>query len=177
MGDRYDFAETLMAAGPLPEFADRLMLYGQFIGDWTFDARRWLPDGTVLSGAGEIHFDWVLEGRAVQDTWILPARDAGPMPSLGTWTFYGTTLRLCDPGLDAWHILWTDARNAYLTRQLGRSAGARIIQDAQDVGDGLARWSFNDITPTSFRWLAERSRDGGAHWQTEVEFLARRREP
>lgn len=168
------FRKTLIAEGPFAAHAGNVSLYGQFVGDWTFDAKRWLADGTVLSGVGEIHFEWVLEGRAVQDTWILPARGIETPPSLGGWTFYGTTLRLYDPALDAWHILWSDARNAYLSRQLGRREGDRIVQDAVDTTDGLVRWSFNTITPCSFRWLAERSRDAGKTWLTEVEFLARR---
>jgi len=45
---------------------------------------------------GEIHAGWVLQGRAIQDVWIFPG------------AFYGTTLRVYDPGLDAWHILWSD---------------------------------------------------------------------
>lgn len=174
MTTRSDFIAALDADGPLSELADKLALYGRFVGDWTFDATRWTDDGNVLSGRGEIHFGWVLEGRAIQDVWILPARDADPSPSLGDWTFFGTTLRLYDPDLDAWHILWGDARTRYLSRQLGHAEGGRIVQDGSDAFPGAVRWSFNDISDDGFRWMAERSLDGGATWRREVEFLARR---
>jgi len=41
------------------------------------------------------------------------------------------------------------------------------------------RWSFTQITPDSFRWTGERSRDDGATdddktWQLQAEFFARR---
>lgn len=168
------FLETLHANGPVAGQVDKLALYGQFVGAWVFDARRWLEDGSVLSGEGEIHFDWVLEGRAIQDVWILPARDKGPSPSLGAWTFFGTTLRVYDPAQDAWHILWSDPRSQYYSRQLGRRDGDRIVQDGSDGTGTKVRWSFNDITSDSFRWLGERSYDDGATWRREVEFLARR---
>jgi hypothetical protein len=36
------------------------------------------------------------------------------------------------------------------------------------------RWRFTEITPNSFHWLGERSPDGGANWQLQAEFFARR---
>lgn len=168
------FAEALQSAGPAEALAEKLKLYGRFVGAWSFDASRHLDDGTVLTGHGEVHFGWVLEGRAIQDVWILPARDAGPSPSLGAWTFYGTTLRVYDPGLDAWHIFWSDPRNQYYSRQLGRAEGDGIVQQGTDGTGASVRWSFSRITENSFRWLGERSQDGGSTWRVEVEFLARR---
>ncbi|TIP58310.1 MAG: hypothetical protein E5X55_37140, partial [Mesorhizobium sp.] len=67
------FAEALHSDGPAADLAEKLNLYGRFVGAWTFDATRHLEDGQVLTGRGEVHFGWVLEGRAIQDVWILPA--------------------------------------------------------------------------------------------------------
>jgi hypothetical protein len=40
------------------------------------------------------------------------------------------------------------------------------------------RWSFSQITPNSFRWRGETSRDSSeaadASWRLDVEFFARR---
>jgi len=174
MFDQSSFAKALHSEGPDAGLGDRLALYGRFVGAWTFDATRHLEDGTVLSGRGEVHFGWVLEGRAIQDVWILPARDAGPLSSLGQWTFYGTTLRVYDPGAHAWHIFWSDPRSQYYSRQLGRAEGDAIVQQGVDGTGSSVRWSFSRITENSFRWLGERSHDGGANWRLEVEFLARR---
>ena len=55
-------------------------LYGWLIGDWRFNAVVHADDGARHTGEGEIHFAWVLEGRAIQDVWILPG------------VFFGTTL-------------------------------------------------------------------------------------
>ncbi|WP_287284923.1 hypothetical protein [Mesorhizobium sp.] len=51
-------------------------LYGWLIGSWEMDTIRHLDDGTTEESTGEIHFGWVLEGRAIQDIWIRPRRPA-----------------------------------------------------------------------------------------------------
>ena len=139
-----------------------MSLYGWLIGSWEMDAVTFGEDGTQNKGRGEIHFDWVLEDRAIQDVWILPG------------IFYGTTLRIFDPGLDAWHILWSDPLKQVYTRQIGRRRGNDIVQEGSDDTGARVRWSFTEITPDSFRWLGERSADGGPTFRLLVEFLARR---
>jgi len=108
------FIDALKSSAPAVDRAEKLKLYGWLIGRWTMDATVYLDDGTRHQGRGEIHFGWVLEGRAIQDVWILPG------------TFYGTTLRVYDPTLDAWHILWSDLQRQLYTRQIGRAHGAAL---------------------------------------------------
>jgi hypothetical protein len=155
-------ADLLLADGPAPDRADKLKLYGWLIGAWEMDAVVHLDDGQKHTGQGRICFAWALEGRAIQDVWILPG------------VFYGTTLRIYDPGLDAWHILWNDPVRQYYTRQIGRAQGNDIVQiGTNDSGEAL-RWTFTDITPDSFTWIGERSQDGEATWHLQAEFRARR---
>src|SRR5262245_12340821 len=112
--------DALHADGPAADRADKMALYGWLIGDWEMDAVIHVDDGSTQKGRGEIHFGWALEGRAIQDVWILPG------------VFYGTTLRIYDPNVDAWHILWNDPVKQYYTRQLGRARGRDIVQDGKD---------------------------------------------
>jgi hypothetical protein len=88
--------------------------------------------------------------------------------------FYGTTLRVYDPGLDAWHILWSDPMRQIYRRQLGRAEGPDIVQLGTDDEGRKVRWSFRDRTQDSFRWWGERSPDAGVTWTLVAEFLARR---
>ena len=157
------FLDVLKAGGPAPDRAGKMGLYGWLIGDWAFDAVVNRDDGTQHKGRGEIYFDWVLEGRAIQDVWILPG------------IFHGTTLRIYDPGIDAWHILWNDPLKQLYTRQIGRAQGSDIVQLGKTETGALFRWTFTDIAPDSFRWLSERSGDDGATWQLQAEFKVRRR--
>lgn len=156
------FIEALRSEGPAADRADKLKLYGWLIGSWIMDATTYRDDGTRHQGRGEIHFGWALEGRAIQDVWILPG------------VFYGTTLRICDPGIDAWHILWSDPMRQVYTRQIGRAQGGDIVQLGKNDAGEAVRWSFTHITANSFRWTGERSSDGGRTWQLQAEFLARR---
>jgi hypothetical protein len=166
--------DALHADYPAADRADKMGLYGWLIGRWTIDAIYHLNEGTIRRSRGEIHAGWVLEGRALQDVWIVPARDAQRADPPGPGDFYGTTLRVYDPKLDAWHILWSDPLNQVYRQQIGRAHGDDIVQDGTDETGAPVRWSFTEITPNSFRWLGERSADGGTTFRLLVEFLARR---
>jgi hypothetical protein len=156
------FIDALCSTGPASDRADKMQLYGFLIGNWRMDAAVFGDDGTRHEAKGEIHASWALAGRAIQDVWILPE------------FFHGTTLRVYDPGRDAWHILWNDPLKQYYTRQIGRVRGKDILQDGHnDAGDAV-RWSFTEIMSDSFRWLGERSRDSGRSWHLQAEILARR---
>jgi hypothetical protein len=156
------FIAALHTDRPAADRTDKMGLYGWLLGRWEMDGTVYRDDGSKHTGRGEIHFGWVLEGRAIQDVWILPG------------IFYGTTLRVYDPGLDAWHILWSDPLRQVYRRQIGRARGDDIVQDGTDDTGAAVRWSFTEITPNSFHWLGERSPDGGKTWQLQAEFFARR---
>ncbi len=156
------FFDALHSEGPAADRADKMKLYAWLIGRWTMDATVYRDDGSRHQGQGEIYFGWILDGRAIQDVWILPG------------VFHGTTLRVYDPGIDAWHIIWSDPLRQYYARQIGRACGGDIVQDGKNNAEEAVRWSFTEIAADSFRWLGERSRDDGTSWQLQAEFSARR---
>jgi hypothetical protein len=168
---------ALHAAGPAAEHADALGLYGRFIGDWESEVVAHGPDGNQYLGRGEIHFGWILEGRAIQDVWMIPRRqdraaDPPLMPVTGNW--YGTTIRVYDAATATWRIYWIDpATNAYY-QQTGRAQGRDIVQEGLTPSGARSRWSFTAIKPASFHWKGEASFDNGANWRLLVEVLARR---
>jgi len=170
------FAEVLLAEGPDPERAAKLELYGWLVGHWEFDIETMPEDGTTHRGHGEIHANWVLQGRAIQDVWTIPRlRDRRPgiepLPGAGNW--YGTTLRIYDPQLDAWRILWSDPAINFFSQQIGRAQGADIVQTGPDPRGGTTRWTFSRIEKDSFHWTAERAADD-RNWRREVNIRARR---
>jgi hypothetical protein len=173
----------LNAAGPAREYAEKLMLFGQFVGDWEFDMVLIHPDGTRLKGNGEWHFGWVLEGRAIQDVWI--ARDDISKPNAPI-TEWGTTLRSYDPRTDAWHVVWAGPRRGSVVTFTGKKIGEEIVMEVDGV-QGLpcmnsaesgpehrGRWIFDQITSNSFHWREVISRDAGKTWQLEQEMFVRR---
>lgn len=173
------FVEALTSAGPASDRADKLKLYAFLIGRWDTELVAYEANGTKHPSRGEIHAGWVLEGRAIQDVWMTPPRaerdPAKPPPALpvtGAW--YGTTLRVYDTKLDAWHILWSDPATQVFTRQIGRAEGNDIVQIGTYAPGVQLRWRFTEIKPDSFHWLGEVSRDDGKTWQLQVEVFARR---
>jgi hypothetical protein len=173
------FAEVLHSDGPAPDRADAMGLYAFLVGSWDTVVVAYEPDGTRHESRGEIHAGWVLEGRAIQDVWMTPPRaerrPGEPLPALpvtGAW--YGTTLRVYDPQLHAWHILWSDPATQFYARQIGRADGADIVQEGALPSGPALRWRFTEITGDSFHWLGEVSTDAGASWRLQVEVFARR---
>ncbi|MGH7122756.1 MAG: hypothetical protein ACREFI_00180 [Stellaceae bacterium] len=167
--------EALRAAEPSAAHADNLRLYGQFVGSWSLDIDYREIDGPVRRAEGEWHFDWVLEGRAIQDVWIFPSREARAGDrGAEAWHFYGSTVRVYDPSIDAWHITFFEPTRPFEIRQLGRAVGADIVQMGEEVNGITRRWRFVEITNRSFKWLGEASHDKGATWALEMEMRARR---
>ena len=155
------FVSALIANAPAEDRADRMSLYAFLVGQWEMDGIIHRDTGRY-EARGEIHASWVLEGRAIQDVWILPG------------AFYGSTLRVYDPTLDAWHIFWSDPTKQYFTRQLGRAHGKDIVQEGTNPEGAPLRWKFTERTPDAFHWIGERQTAPNT-WVTEAEFFAKRK--
>ncbi len=165
---------ALDADQPNAALASKLQLYGRFVGSWRADIDHFLTDGSVQSAEGEWHFGWVLDGKAIQDVWIFPARRLRDPARPEPWHRYGSTVRWYDPSIDAWHITWFDPSHNVELRQIGRAVGNDIEQMGDEVNGVTRRWRFVEITPRSFRWLGDVSSDRGATWALEMEMRARR---
>jgi hypothetical protein len=155
------FDEALKSQGPAADRAGRMTLYAFLVGDWEMDGVIHGPEGKHEIRGGEIHATWVLEGRAIQDVWILPG------------VFYGSTLRIFDPGRSEWHILWSDPLRQYYSRQMGRAHGVEIVQEGTNLEGQRTRWRFTKLMPESFHWIGERAAPDGA-WVVEADLFARR---
>ena len=173
-GARNSFLDVLHAEAPASDRAEKMALYGQFIGSWNTDIVSHEQNGTEHRGNGEIHFGWVLEGRAVQDVWILPVRDprTGEIdPSRRT---QGTTLRIWDAALQAWRVTWISPLTGARVELVGRWSGKDVVQVGTFANGTPIRWIFSEITPDSFRWTGETLQADGQTWKLEGEFLAKR---
>jgi len=152
------------AYGPLRE---KLMLYGRFVGSWSVESIWHFQEREGRKGEGEWHFSWILGGRGVQDV----------LYSLGSPACErGTTIRCYDETADLWHVTWMQPAEGEFVHLIGRAEGERVVQVEKGSGQGgrIARWSFADMTASSFLWIGESSMDGGASWSLEQEMKARR---
>lgn len=154
---RQPVIKDLLAAGPAPALKDKLMLFGQFVGDWKAQDKEFDLKGRLMyQGSGQIHFGWILYGTAIQDVW----EGASDHPKN-----FGTTVRVYDPTTDTWQSMWFDPANHIFQRLVGRKVGNNIVLETKTVKGGYPeRWIFSEITPRSFHWHSEETHDGGKTW-------------
>jgi hypothetical protein len=165
---------TLAASGrshAIPESAD---IYGFLIGSWDLEVLGYDDEGNVIHTTGEAHVARVLEGRAVQDIFINPRRsDRGPdSPSFANW--YGTTIRIYDPTIQAWRVNWFNPHDGVRAELIGRRRGKEIVQEGKFPDGTAIRWTFSEIAENSCCWRGERLESDGKTWKLQVEFRARR---
>jgi hypothetical protein len=163
----FAFLAATDRAHDIPESAD---VYGWLCGSWDLEVLRYRGiDVTGRGMAGEVHAARVLEGRAVQDVWIMPAPDWD-----ATLVMYGTTLRWWDASIQAWRIAWTNPIRSHREEQIGSWQGRDIVQTGTRSDGTQTRWTFTDITANSFHWRGEALYPNQAAWIVEGEFLATR---
>ena len=97
------FHAVLAATGRSPAIPESMDVYGWLVGSWELDVLRYAGVDVAERGLkGEVHFGWVLEGRAIQDVWIMPPRSERTGREAATQNMYGTTFRMWDPAIQAW---------------------------------------------------------------------------
>jgi hypothetical protein len=144
------------------------------VGSWELDVRTYWVDVSARGIKGEAHFGWVLEGRAVQDIWIIPRRSDRKGEVDKTVNTYGTTLRVWDASIQAWRVSWINPVTSARVELIGRWNGKDVVQVGTYPNGTPIRWIFSEITPDSFRWTGESLQPDGKTWKLEGEFLARR---
>ncbi len=160
----------LLADEPLPELKEELMLFGQFIGDWDIiEASYPQPHGTEITKSGEVHFGWILDGRAVQDVWMTHDKQTGRAIPVGT------TIRFYDPKLGAWRSTWINPIAGIVQTFIARKVDDRIVLESKIHEGYPEKWIFSKITPNSFTWHSEETHDNGKTWIITEEMKIQKR--
>ena len=165
--------EGLAAGGPHVDYAAKLKLFGQFVGDWNVDFTVHGPNGSKQIVKAEWHFAWVLDGRAIQDVFIIPPRSDRKSSSWPRHD-YGTCLRFYDPSVDCWRVVWVSPVHGEILTFTARQVGEEIVLEGKDLDNTPMRWIFSNISANSFRWRRVHSTDGGATWELHKEMIVRR---
>lgn len=157
-------AFPLLSDGPHEDLSPADRLFEPFIGSWDLDV-TWYDGGDVARRAkGEWHFSWVLEGRAVQDVWIVPPR--AERHETGELYEYGTSIRFPDPSCGGWRSTWLGPMHRVV-----RTFVDVLLETRLEDGRRM-QWRFSDITPTSFSWSNATELDG--EWIVTQRFTGRR---
>jgi hypothetical protein len=159
----------LGASGPDPKLKEKLMLFGQFVGDWDIVEARYLQaDGTWVKMKGEVHFGWILGGTAIQDIWM------GGRVGSQEVTLFGTTIRFYDPKIDAWRSTWLSPLKGLVRTFIARKVNDEIVLESKTAESYPEKWIFSQITPQSFRWHSEETHDNGKTWLLTEEMEIRK---
>jgi hypothetical protein len=159
----------LGADGPFPELKEKLELFGQFVGDWDIlEDRLYEPDGSEIVLKGELHWGWILDGRAVQDVWMFYDESGRAIPA-------GTTVRFYDSNIDAWRSVWVTPEGHEVKTFVGRKVSDEVVLEGKNLEGELLRWTFSDIKRNSFTWRGEKSTDDGKTWTLTERMLIQRR--
>ena len=170
------FFALLSASDRAPDIPESADVYGWLCGSWDLEVLHYRGINVAQRGlSGEVHAARVLEGRAIQDVWIMPRSEQRRGSFDETMNMYGTTLRSWDASIQAWRIAWTNPVRAHREEQVGGWNGRDILQQGVRADGTKTRWTFTEITSDSFHWRGEAQYPGKDGWTLEAEFRAKRR--
>lgn len=168
-GGTGDMVKVLAASAPHPSLGKQADLFGRFVGTWDADYSFIAQDGSVRHKRGEVLFGWVLDGHALEDIFLSYPDSAGQERKMVGG------IRWVNPQTGKWTLAFVAPTFDAMVQMEGGAEGDRIVLRGKDSKGVLLRWSFNDITPSSFVWRGESSYDGGKTWRLEEEHHMRRR--
>jgi hypothetical protein len=166
---RETMVDVLSAPGPNTALGEEARTFDRLVGTWEAEFTFRRGDGTLLHKKGELHFGWVMDGRAIQDLWIGYPAEGRPERTIGT------TIRFFDTKLHQWRIVFINPQSNYIVNAQGGREGDRIVFRGLDIDGFVLRWTFSDITGDTFHWQGEKSHDGGASWTLEEDHQMKRR--
>lgn len=163
------FMNALRSDGSLlPEHAQ---IFAPFIGSWDLAVTWFDGDGNVSrTEDGEWHFSRVLDGRGIQDVWIVPPRSRRLDKELYE---YGTSVRFYDPTVDAWQSIWIGPLHGLVKQFVARKVGSDVVLETPSGVEPATRWTFHEIELNSFKWKNEINDE--TIWRTQQTFHASRR--
>jgi hypothetical protein len=160
---------TAGSNNPHPSLGDQAQVFGRLLGTWNVEYMDILKDGKRLQRTGLFVVGWVMDGRAIQDLWIVD-----PSPGHAEREVY-TDVRYFDPKTRSWPAIFVDPEHASMSRFSGGAlADGRIVLQTSDLGRKQTRWSFEDIEPNSFVFRDEALGDDGKTWKLQAEYHMRR---
>jgi hypothetical protein len=167
---RLDMITAMRALGPHPSLGDQAKVLDRLVGTWDVEYTDFSKDGKQTHRSGEFISGWVMDGRVIQDFWIV-----NPSGTRKEREVY-TELRYYDPKSGTWPMTFIDPEHTSVAQFKGGAVREdRIMFDTRDFGGTDTRWSINDVRPDSFVWREEESLDGGKTWRLLAEHHMKRR--
>lgn len=161
---------ALRATSPHPALADQAQVLGRLVGTWDVEYTTFAKDGTASRRTGEFIVEWVMDGRAIQDLWIV--HPSGERKEREVYT----DLHWFDAKSRTWRSAFVDPEHGSVAKFTGGPVGNdRYVIETPDFGSNQTRWSFYDIRRDTLAVRGEASNDDGKTWKLESEYKMKRR--
>ena len=149
----------------------RNALFDQLIGTW--DVRYEYSDkkGNPKSNQGQVHYAWILGGKALQEIWSSNSDSKDLRP-------FGTTINFYDLKHQRWTAVWIYPAEGMTMIMTGGEVNGSFVLSGHDQSGALQRWSTTSAGQRdSIVVRAEISNDDGKTWlPMEVSYLRRHQE-
>jgi len=138
--------------------------FGQLLGEWDFKWHDNIGSEFESIANGKWTFSRVLEGRAVQDTFVTSKRNTL------TGEFeqeYGTTIRIYNPLKKNWDIFYGCTGEAI--QLIAEKENDQIVITCVTPISFQMKWIFSDIQEYTFKWKNIISTDNGKTWVVKAQ--------
>lgn len=147
-----DFLTLLLSNERNSDIPEEDDFFGKLIGDWKFDMLANPNTEQEHHVNGEWVFRRVLDGMAVQDIFLCPAR--GERPNGGE---YGSTIRYYNKKTHTWNISYSC--NEGTVHLEAKKENNKIV--LTEINEKRLKWTFSDITETTFTWTSTNLNEKG----------------
>ena len=137
--------------------------FGKFIGKWSLNLTITNLDGSNIKYKGEWHFHRILQGRAIQDIWIIPSLS---FQEDNEFHEYGTTVRTFNPRTNKWKAVWFGPiQNQFFLFDIEENDDQITLTETNNRNLEM-KWIFFDISQNSFKWRSEVKTKENNRWFT-----------
>jgi hypothetical protein len=132
-----DLVAALEATRPSPSLGDQAQALDRLVGTWDVEYTDFAKDGKAIHRTGEFIVGWVMDGRALQDLWIV--NPSGKRKEREVYT----DLHYFDAKTGTWRATFVDPEHGSVARFTGGPVGSdRFVLETQDMNSEHTRWSF-----------------------------------
>ena len=155
-----DIISALGAAGPHASLGGQSKVIEQLVGTCDVEYRDIQKDGQEKRRSGQFIVAWVLDGRAIEDVWIVDPSEGRPEREVYT------AMQYFDSKTHTWPMVFIDPEHASTAKFTGGATlDGRLNLLTSDLGRPQNRWSFTAAGPDRLVFRDEYSNDGGETWK------------
>jgi hypothetical protein len=143
-----------------------LQHFSSLLGSWRTTEETLNPDGSgwTVRPHADWHFYLAMNGWAIRDEYFSPALDIAIDDEKNRTI--GNNLRVFDSAKGQWHMEWLNKNGTISNTFTARSDSQQIVMLSTQANPSgyFSRITFFAMTPQTFEWKLEWSRDAQSGW-------------